>query len=227
MREWIVAATVLAGTATACGPRGATSPPAPASSSTQTPADPTRVDDGDTASGDAAGADLPAPWWTPLPAISREPLTAAEQSGAVACADTYGIEAADVAADDLLAAAECLGDQRAFGRQLRVYAYLLDKYPATEHEPAVLLALGQRYEQVELRAQAIDAYRTYLRKYPKHDDARAGGQRAVCLARSLDDATTVADLVSDLERLYGRNGFVTPPPAALEQLCVGLPPVAR
>lgn len=56
-----------------------------------------------------------------------------------------------------------------------------------------------------MRSKAVETYRSYLSKYPAHDDARALGQRAVCLARSLKDSATVETLLSDLERNYGRN----------------------
>ncbi len=212
-------------TATAGCARGPTVSPAegevaaPASSSTaaveESPPDPARAPEGD----------QPPPWWTPLPAVSLEPLAPADQQAVSQCAERYRIQAADVTADELFAAATCFSDLRAFGHEIRVHEYLLRQHPDTPHAPEVLVALGHRYEQIDMRPKAVAAYVQYLRTYAKRDDAQALGERAVCLARSLGETDTVDELLAQLERNYGRKGFVLPPPAAFEQLCAGLSPV--
>ena len=172
----------------------------------------------------AAATEDPLPvWWTPLPSVSLDPLSDAEQRAARACAKT--ISGSDASPSDLLAAAECLGENRAYGLELRVLRQLLHDHPSAEEAPAVHVAIGRRFEQLDRRADALDAYARYLKTFPKHDDARALGERAVCLARSLGDTRTVEALLQDLQRLYGRRGFVTPPNIAFEQLCAGLAPV--
>lgn len=92
--------------------------------------------------------------------------------------------------------------------------------------PAVSLDASsddERHEQLDDRPAAIAAYADLLARYPAREDARALGQRAICLAASLDDMQTVEELLSRLAELYGRRGFVVPPPQALVQLCAGLP----
>jgi hypothetical protein len=162
-------------------------------------------------------------WWTPLPPLSLDRLSEVEQQGAAAC--MQGIAGAEVTPPDLVAAAECFGKHRAYGLEVRALRRLLHEFPNAAEVPSVLVAVGQRFEQLNLRADALDAYSTYLRRFPKHDDARALGERAVCLARSLADAETVRALLHNLGRAYGRRGFVTPPDIAFEQLCMGLAPI--
>lgn len=162
-------------------------------------------------------------WWTPLPSVSLDPLSDEEQHAARECVRT--ISGSDAPPSDLLVAAKCLGEQRAYGLELRVLRQLLHRHPTAEEAPAVHVAVGRRFEQLDRRADALDAYATYLKTFPKHDDARALGERAVCLARSLGDTRTAEALLQDLQRLYGRRGFVTPPDIAFEQLCAGLAPL--
>lgn len=170
-----------------------------------------------------ATADALPVWWTPLPSISLDPLSDEEQRAAREC--VQAVSGSDAPPSDLLEAAECLGEQRAYGLELRVLRQLLHEHPTAAEAPAVHVAIGRRFEQLDRRADALDAYATYLRTFPKHDDARALGERAVCLARSLGDTRTAEALLLDLQRLYGRRGFVTPPNIAFEQLCAGLAPL--
>lgn len=50
----------------------------------------------------------------------------------------------------------------------------------------------------------------YLKRYPKADDARTLGKRAVCLAWALADEGRVDELLGQLDRFYRRRGFVRP-----------------
>ena len=222
------AALVALALTTACG-RGSTVSPAdgevaaPASSTMLASPEPRPEPDDDAP--EPSDGDMPPPWWTPLPAISRESLTQVDQDAVARCAERHRIQADDVTADELLAAATCFADHRAFGHEIRIYLHLLRLHPHAKQEPEVLVAMGQRYEQIDVRPKAVDAYVQYLAKYPKREDAQALGKRAVCLARTLDDTATVEQLLTVLERNYGGKGFVMPPSAAFDQLCAGLAPV--
>ncbi len=85
--------------------------------------------------------------------------------------------------------------------------------------------VGRRYEQLDIRPQAIASYTAYVRRYPKQQDALAIGQRAVCLAHSLGLTDQVKELLNLLEGKFGRAGFARPETAELGALCAGVPPV--
>ena len=168
--------------------------------------------------------DLPPPWWTPLPSISLGPLTKEELAGSMACISPERAASEDVTAEELFAAAQCLGQHRAFGKEVVMYRVLLDRFPHAPNVPDVQIAMGRRYEQVDRPWDAVRAYARLVKLYPKHEDAEALGKRVVCLARSLDDPDTAQSMLQDLQRLFGRaRRFVPPPEAALDQLCAGLP----
>lgn len=63
----------------------------------------------------------------------------------------------------------------------------------------------------------------YLQKYPRQDDARAIGMRAVCLARSLTNEQREEELLGQLDRYYGRKGFVRPSSQDMPTLCAEAP----
>ncbi len=211
-------------------PTAAPEEPQPAASKALETADPEPVDVAATEparSRDEGGEELPPPWWTPVAPISLEELSQADQAAVKDCVEQHRVTESDATADELYAGAVCLGAHRAYGSEIKVFTRLLQQYPDAPQYGDVLVALGQRYEQIDMRAKAVDAYRTLLAKYAKRDDAQPMGKRAVCLARSLGDAATVETLLADLHRRYGRQGFVVPPDVAFEQLCIGLPPMRR
>lgn len=172
-----------------------------------------------------AAAD-PASWIPPLPSLSLAELTADQQARARACLETHDVRAPDTAPAVLMAAAECLARIPAPGHEIRLYRQLVETAPSAPQALEATRRLGERLEQIDARAPAAAAHASYLRRYPKQADARALGQRAVCLSRSLGDDASVAALLTDLERFYGARGFSRPTDAALEQLCAPLPPLA-
>lgn len=128
-------------------------------------------------------------------------------------------------AHELMDAVACLGRTSLPGHEVRLYKYLVERFPEAPEAIDAMRAMGLRLEQVDARDPAITAYAAYLRRYPKQADARALGQRAVCLARSLDDDDRADELLHELERLYARRGFSRPDAATLERLCAA-PPTA-
>jgi tetratricopeptide (TPR) repeat protein len=215
-------ALLLAAVGGGCARRTAP-PPAVAQPAAEAPRP--AADEPDTQARD--GSDLPPPWWTPLPALSLGALTEHEIAAAKACGDAHDLSSRDTAAADLLTAAHCFGAARAFGKEIAMYRRILADHRGAEEAAIALLDLGQRHEQLDDRPAAIAVYADVLARYPTREDARALGQRAVCLAASLEDTQTVEKLLSQLDELYGRRGFVVPPSQALVQLCTGLPPVRR
>lgn len=133
--------------------------------------------------------------------------------------ELHRVQESDVTAPELMAAAQCLGNIPLPGHEIRIYKHLLQTHPEAPEVMEATRALGGRYEQIDVRPQAVDAYVAYLRRFPKQADARALGQRAVCLARSLGDTTRATEVLAELERLYGRRGFVRPDDVTLERLC--------
>jgi tetratricopeptide (TPR) repeat protein len=172
-----------------------------------------------------AADDLPEPWWTPPPPVSLARLSEAEIAAVRLCDEQHGRGSTDSAPAAVLAAARCYGDARAFGRELAMYQRVVEDNRDSEAVAEALRRIGGRAEQLDDRPRALEAHRNYLTRYPKSDDARALGQRGVCLAQSLGDRHTVDALLDQLSMLYARRGFVVPPPAAFPQLCAGLPPI--
>jgi hypothetical protein len=210
-------------------PRRAAAPP-PADATARDPASSATLP----ASADAAPKDTsvpetsgdPAPWIEPLPPLTLGELTDDQQSRSRACLDDHDVRSPSAAAASIMAAAECLAAIPTPGQEIRLYRLLVESHPAAPEALEATRRLGTRYEQLDLRAEAAAAYGAYLRRYPKQDDARGLGQRAVCLARSLGPGTHVDDLLAELERLYGRRGFIRPTEDELARSCALLPPVA-
>jgi hypothetical protein len=176
---------------------------------------------------DAAAPAAPpdaASWIDPLPTLVLVDLRDDQQARARAC-----LEGRDVSPSatptTIMAAAECLGAIPAPGHEIRLYRLLVEAHPTAPEAIEAMSRMGTRYEQLDIRAQAAEAYFAYLRHYPKQADARALAQRAVCLARSLGDGARVDDLFTELERLHGGRGFSRPTDDALARLCAPLPPV--
>ncbi len=164
-------------------------------------------------------------WFEPLPALSLETPTEEQKARIRQCGEAHRVQEPDVTVLELMAAAECFGAIPMPGHEIRIYRHVLQNYPEAPQNVDAAREVGRRYEQIDVRPQAIDGYVAYLTRYPKQADARALGQRAVCLARSLGDGARADEILGELERFYGRRGFVRPDDAALDELCRGLEPV--
>jgi hypothetical protein len=166
----------------------------------------------------------PVTWITPPPTLVLTDLTEEQQAKARACFETHDVRSPAATSVTILGAAECVGRIPAPAHEIRLYKLLVET--ASDSPEAVLAfpRLGARFEQLDIRPQAVDAYVAYLRRYPKQADARELGQRAVCLARSLGDHARTEAILADLEQLYGRRGFTRPTGDALDRLCASLPP---
>lgn len=107
-----------------------------------------------------------------------------------------------------MAGAACLRGARHYGMEIM----LLGRVAQQNAEPPLAMEAtrvrGIRLEQIDDRARALEAYVEYLQRRPKHEDALALGKRAVCLARSLGLEQQERFLLAELQRLYGRKGFV-------------------
>jgi hypothetical protein len=213
----------------ACGPRGAADPSPPVAPTLEhEPAPPISeppVDGAATepnaveASTSESAAPQPTGWRPPLPPLALVEATDAQKERARQCFDIHRVQAPDVRPDELLAAARCVGELSLPGHEIRLYEHLLATHPAAPETMEATRELGRRLEQVDARAPALEAYEAYLHRYPKQDDARALGQRAVCLARTLQDDARADALLTDLARLYGRRGFARPSTDELPGLC--------
>lgn len=195
---------------------------------------PTAVDDApplDASHGNGVAANarppLPPPWWTAPSPVTTAPLSEAEMDAVRSCQETHDLDRPGALGAELLAAAQCYGDARAFGRELVAYQRVVDRGDDAEAVGEALRRIGSRAEQIDDRPRALRAHRAYLERYPRNGDARDVGQRGVCLAHSLGDQPTVDALLDELSALYGSRGFVAPPPAAFPQLCSGLAPIPR
>jgi hypothetical protein len=168
----------------------------------------------------------PATWIDPLPKLVLTRLDETQQARANACLEGHDIDSPSATPAAILAAADCMAAIPAPGHEIRLYKHLSSLHPDAPEALDAMRRMGARYEQIDQRSQAIDAYAAYLRHYPKQADARTLAQRAVCLARSLGDGTRVDALLAELERLYGRRGFARPSNDELARLCAPLPPLA-
>jgi len=188
--------------------------PAPTVERTPTPDDATH---------DEVAVPTDGSWYTPRPPLTLRLLTAAQKAQVKACLDDNRVKEADVRAEELAAAAACLAAVPMVGHEIRMYRELLSRHPVAPEAMMAMRQLGMRYEQIDVRDQAVEFYSGYLRRYPKQPDARELGQRAVCLAHSLGIAAKVKGLLDQLERLYARRGFERPDPHQLSELCAAVP----
>ena len=220
MRHLLMTSSLLA--ALACGPRVAAEKPpatAPAVASEPSPAV-----EGDTAPEPAPLVDTNQDSWRPpLPPLVLAETTEAQRAEAQACLERHRVQQPDVRSDELFAAAVCVGEASLPGQEIRLYQHLLATFPNSAEAVEASRAVPLRLEQVGALAPALDAYESYLRRYPKQDDARAMGQRAVCLARALGDQAREEALLDDLVRLYGRSGFSVPSPEERPDRCSEAP----
>jgi hypothetical protein len=171
----------------------------------------------------------PAPtgtWIDPLPPLSLARLTDEQVARSNGCIEAHDVRSPSTTPAELMAAADCLSAIPVPGHEIRLYQHLLSTAPTAPEALEASRRLGTRFEQVDVRDRAVETYERYLQRYPMQADARALGQRAVCLARSLGLQARVDALLSDLERLYGRRGFTPPSDAELEALCAPLAPLA-
>jgi hypothetical protein len=162
-------------------------------------------------------------WLAPLPALELATLTEAQQAQLRACLNAHPIEDPRTGPADVLAAAQCLAEIPAPGPEIRLYRELVNRFPGAQESMTALRLTGQRLEQIDERAAAIDNYMAYLRRHPKEDDARALGQRACCLALSRGDEARTNAILHELDKLYRRKGFSRPTPEELVRLCSPTP----
>jgi hypothetical protein len=158
-------------------------------------------------------------WCERLPELVLDPPSDAVAQAARACMARHGVMRPDADAAALMAAATCLRDVPAPGREIQIYRHLTASFPDAPEAKLATRELGLRAEQIDQRDLAITAYVAYLRRYPAEPDARALGQRAVCLARSLQDDARTDEIGALLEGLYGGKGFTLPDPEGLEAAC--------
>jgi len=164
-------------------------------------------------------ASLPEPWWTPLPPLSLEPQEQAEVEGTRDCQAQLARASSPQL---LLGVAECFHAARAFGREAIVLQKVVTERGAdTDATQRATRQLARLMEQVGREAQALEWLESYLRLFPKAEDARMLGQRGVCLAWKLEMENRQASMLTMLSRAYGRDGFVVPPSVAMRQLCGG------
>jgi hypothetical protein len=225
MRGWSIATLLLAVACHSSKPATAelVAPPEAASLDDSAP----RIDDA-TAEATNVRQDDPVvddSWFSALPPLTLKKPNEAELKQLGECMKANRVQQDDVTPAELAAAAACAGALGMVGHEIRILKVLVERHPTVAEVQASTLRLGQAYEQIDVRPQAIDAYATYLRKYPAADDARATGQRAVCLAWSLGDSNRVSELLAVLEQYSGRRGFSTPSAEALETLCDRVPPM--
>jgi hypothetical protein len=185
--------------------------------------EPTPAADDATHEGVAAPAD--GSWYTVRPPLTLRVATDAQKAQANVCVIDNRVQEADVRAEELAAAAACLGAVPLVGHEIRIYRALLTRHSTAPEAMMATRQLGVRYEQIDVRDQAVKFYTEYLKRYPKQPDARELGQRAVCLAHSLGIDAKVTELLNQLERLYGRRDFERPEPQQLAELCAAVPPV--
>lgn len=158
-------------------------------------------------------------WRPPLPAISLEPLDEDEQRRGDECMQTHRIADPDTNPLELMAGARCLRDARSFGKEIAIYRLVLSKAPEQPSAMEAMRSMALRFEQMDQRAMALDGLEGYLQRYPREEDARAVGERAVCLARSVEDPRREEELLATLDRYFRRRGFERPAPEDLPALC--------
>jgi hypothetical protein len=158
-------------------------------------------------------------WRPPLPELDL-PAELSEQQleAARACARMHqGVTNASPA--DLMTAADCMAEIPAPGREILLRRVVLTRHPNAPEARAALRLVATRYEQIGQQSMAMDHLEQYLRSFPVEPDARALGQRAVCLAHALGVSEDLARLLDLLERSYARTGFSRPTDDELSALC--------
>lgn len=162
-------------------------------------------------------------WRPPLTSLSKEPLDEAERERAAKCFETHHVLDPEVNAHELMAAAACLRGARAYGKEVSLYRLILGRHPELPEGMEATRLLGLRLEQLDHRSGALDVFREYLQRYPRQEDARAIGMRAVCVARSLTNDQREEELLGLLDRYFRRKGFVRPSPQDMPGLCGEIP----
>ena len=162
-------------------------------------------------------------WRPPLTSLSKEPLDEAEQERTVKCFETHHLLDPEVNPHELMAGAVCLRGARAYGKEVSLYRMILGRYPELPEGMEATRLLGLRLEQLDHRSGALDVFREYLQRYPRQEDARAIGMRAVCLARSVMNDQREEELLGLLDRYFRRRGFVRPSPQDMPGLCGEIP----
>jgi len=158
-------------------------------------------------------------WRPPLPAVSLETLDDDEFKRSNECFETHPVTDPEADPKELMAAAACLRGARSYGKEVSIYRLILARYSDQPLAMEAMRSMGLRFEQMENWSGALDTYETYLERYPKQEDARALGLRYVCVARVLEDLRREEKMLSTLEKVFGRKGFVRPTPQQLPTLC--------
>jgi hypothetical protein len=171
----------------------------------------------------APATDSPATWFEPLPALDLSTGDDAQKASAHECMERHRVQQPDVTAGELLAAAKCMGDIPLVGHEIRLYKHLLQTHPNAPEVQEAARGAASRYEQIGIYDQAIDLQVWYLEHWPKADDARALGQRAVCLAHALGTNDRRDEILAKLQRYYARTGFEAPNDESLDVLCANVP----
>ncbi len=164
----------------------------------------------------------PPGWLAPLPTLSLEPLNSEQQRQVKACIPQDRLQADDLRAEELEAAARCVEAVPHPGFHVRLLTLVLTKFPRSPEARTATRKLGARYEQLQQPDRAITTYTHYLKIYPSDADARELGQRAVCLAHSLQMSQQTEDLLDALSQTAGPR-FVRPDAATLDRLCTPSP----
>jgi len=157
-------------------------------------------------------------WFEPLPAIDLNTPNTDQKVRAQQCIDRHRVHEPDVTAAEVLAAADCVREVPLPGHEIRLYKHLMTQFPSAPELKSASRSLGNRYEQIDARPQAVDAYLWFLRRWPAEPDAQSLGKRAACLAWSVGDKR-LSQILGTLEKLYGRKGFERPTRDQLSSLC--------
>ncbi len=159
-------------------------------------------------------------WRPPLATLDvPEQLSAAQQQATLDCGDANHVSDPNVSAAQLAATAACMAAIPAPGREIVMHRQVITRFPDSPEARAALRAIGERYEQLGVLSQAMEHLADYARRYPLEPDARAAGQRAVCLALELSLDSEADTLLGELEARYGRRGFVRPTGPGLLARC--------
>lgn len=165
--------------------------------------------------------ETPTSWRAPLPPLALAPLDDAQRERVRQCLDPVVAGGPGVAPLELVVAAECVAAVPAPGAEIRIYEQIVTHHPTAPEVQIALARAGQRFEQIDQRFEAMKRYAAYLERFRAAPDARELGQRAVCLALSLELQTEVDAILARLERAFGRRGFERPSPEQLAARCHG------
>lgn len=228
--RWV---TLVAVGGLACSPRSGTSSPSAEASAAQT--EPLRDEGSPEPAVEAVPSPSPEPalvdepavevprvegqWRPRLPAISLEPLDEDELRRGDECMEAHRVAEPETSPQELMAGARCLRDARHYGKEIAIYRLVLAKAPELPGAMEAMRSMALRFEQMDQRSGALDGLEGYLQRYPGEEDARAVGERAVCLARSLSDPRREEELLAALDRYFRRRGFVRPAADDLLALC--------